>query len=268
MVIPRVGGRGGGPCVVVRGDAGRRPGTHRCAARERPRLHDVAGRRSGQRRHGRRHQPDATRCGAGARHHVHRVPGDRDRDEPGALARRSRPRSLERPGAGGRRSVVRHGPRSSPGCRSPRRGRRAERHVPLAVHVGNQRCTQGGHHVARSARPRGHVDAHAHPTAAERRRLHLDAAVPLQRAVHGLGAQPGHRQHGCVAAHVLGVGLPARRASVRRHLLQLRRQAAGLHPRHPRATRRRRQHAALRLRQRGQRGRHRQLRPPLRLHPR
>ena len=54
------------------------------------------------------------------------------------------------------------------------------------------------------------------------------------------------------AAHVLRVGVPPRRARVRRHLLQLRRQAARVRPRHARATRRRRQPAATRVRQRRQ----------------
>ena len=51
-------------------------------------------------------------------------------------------------------------------------------------------------------------------------------------------------------AALLGVGVPLRRPRVRRHLLQLRRQAARVHPRHARAARRRRQPAAPWVRQR------------------
>ena len=62
----------------------------------------------------------------------------------------------------------------------------------------------------------------------------------------GLGARPGRRGH-LGPAHrraVLGLGVPARRPAARRHLLQLRRQAPGLHPGHARTARRRRQPAA------------------------
>ena len=52
---------------------------------------------------------------------------------------------------------------------------------------------------------------------------------------------------------LLRVRVPARRPQVPRHLLQLRGQAARVHPRHARAARRRRQPAAPRVRQRGQR---------------
>ena len=60
---------------------------------------------------------------------------------------------------------------------------------------------------------------------------------------------------------------PARRpAPLRRHLHELRRQAAGLRAGHPGAARRPRQPAAGGVRQRGHRTRHRRIRPPLRLH--
>jgi hypothetical protein len=56
-----------------------------------------------------------------------------------------------------------------------------------------------------------------------------------------------------------------RRAQIRRHLLQLRRQAAHLRARHARAAGRRRQHAAARLRKRSRRPRSRALRQTIRL---
>ena len=67
-------------------------------------------------------------------------------------------------------------------------------------------------------------------------------------------------------AQVLGVAVPRRRPPLRRDLHELRRQAAGLRAGHPGAARRRRQPAAGRVRQRGQRPRHRRVRPPIRLH--
>ena len=63
---------------------------------------------------------------------------------------------------------------------------------------------------------------------------------------------------------VLGVALAERRAPLRRDLLQLHRQAAGLPPRAARAARRRRQPAAGRLRQRGITAGRRVVRPALR----
>ncbi len=54
-----------------------------------------------------------------------------------------------------------------------------------------------------------------------------------------------------VAAQVLRVAVPSRRAPLRRDLRQLRRQAAVVHPRHAGAPRRRRQPAAGGVRQRG-----------------
>ena len=70
------------------------------------------------------------------------------------------------------------------------------------------------------------------------------------------------------APPLLGERLAGRRAQVRRHVLQLRRQAADVHPRDARATRRRRQPVELRVRQRGRAARHRPLRAAVRLHRR
>ncbi len=58
---------------------------------------------------------------------------------------------------------------------------------------------------------------------------------------------------------------PQRHSSIRGHLHELRRQAAGVGARYPRAARRRRQPAARRLRQRGCRPRHRAIRAAVRL---
>ena len=67
----------------------------------------------------------------------------------------------------------------------------------------------------------------------------------------GPGADGGLGRRAPLVGPVLRLGLPARRAGGRRDLLQLRRQAAVLHSGHARATRRRRQPAGARLRQRG-----------------
>ncbi len=66
--------------------------------------------------------------------------------------------------------------------------------------------------------------------------LRVDAAVPFQRAHGGPRSGPGRGRHRRTPHRraVLGVGLPPRRSAPRRHLLQLRGQAAVLHPRHPR----------------------------------
>ena len=90
-----------------------------------------------------------------------------------------------------------------------------------------------------------------------RRGVQRDAAVPLQRAVPRHVPDDRDGRHDRPAPAVLGVGVHRRRPPLRRDLLQLRRQAARVHPGHAAARRRRRQPAADRLRQRGQRARHR-----------
>ena len=87
--------------------------------------------------------------------------------------------------------------------------------------------------------------------ARRRRRLRLHAALPLERGPSGLGAVTGHAVRHRARAPVLGVGLVARHPPLRVDLLQLHRQAARVPPRATRTTRRRRQHAARRVRQRG-----------------
>ena len=61
------------------------------------------------------------------------------------------------------------------------------------------------------------------------------------------------------------VAVPPRRETLRRHVLQLRRQAALLRARHPRTTGRRGQHPPARVRQRGRPGRRRPVRGTIRL---
>ena len=67
------------------------------------------------------------------------------------------------------------------------------------------------------------------------------------------------------AAPVLGVGIPARRPALRRHLLQLRGPGPGLRAGHPAATRRRREHPAVRLRHRRLAPGHLDVQAPVRL---
>ena len=95
--------------------------------------------------------------------------------------------------------------------------------------------------------------------------LRVDAVVPLELHLRGLGRRDGdrgdHRARG-----LLHFAFPRRRPPLRRHVHELRRQAARLHPVHPRKARRPRQSTARRIRQRGQRSGHRRVLPPLRLH--
>ena len=144
---------------------------------------------------------------------------------------------------------------------------RPARHVHADLHVGHHRRAEGRAHEPRPAhRLRARTSPSMFGLGARRRLLLGDAALPLERG--GRRASPNvdrvGRDRGA-APPVLGERLPPRRAQVRRHVLQLRRQAAHLHPRDARATRRRRQHVAHRVRQRGRAARHRPLRAPLRL---
>ena len=84
-----------------------------------------------------------------------------------------------------------------------------------------------------------------------RRRLRGHAAVPLQRADGGLGAVDRGRCLGRPGPAVQRVGVAARRAPLRRHLVQLHGQAAVVPGGLARASRRRRQPVAGGLRQRG-----------------
>ena len=133
---------------------------------------------------------------------------------------------------------------------------RPDGHLHADLHVGNERQPETragvafhGVDVGPGARRevRGHRGRHLLP---------VDAAVPLQRVGRGLGCR-GRQRRGDGAREVLGVELRRRHPPLRRHLHELCRQAAGLHPGHARTARRRENTAAHRVRQRGQRPGHR-----------
>ena len=121
-------------------------------------------------------------------------------------------------------------------------------------------CSQG--RLARIGADRG-PDVRAHR---RRRLLPVHAPLPLQRPDGRLGPGAGRRGHRRPAGAVQRLPVPGRRPALRGHLLQLRGQAALLHPGHPGAPRRRRQHPAPVLRQRGGRGRRGPVRRAVRLH--
>jgi hypothetical protein len=142
---------------------------------------------------------------------------------------------------------------------------RANRHVHDDLHLGDQWRAEGG-----AGSPSGRaVCRYIADRAIRGRRLrHLlsvDAAVSLQRATGrverggGLGWGHGPRD-------VLGIGAASRSAPIPSHLHELRGQTARIRPGHPRKTRRPRQPAARRVRQRGKRSRHRRVQSTFRLH--
>ena len=202
----------------------------------------------------------------GAQHHA-AGPGAAGRRPAGRLP--AAPRRRRAPGAA-RRARPRRGPRGRRrrlGARrraDPAQGGRAARHLHDDLHLGHQRRAEGRAGLAlHGADGRGDAGRAVldHP---RRRLLRVDAAVPLQRRGGGLGGR-GRGRRGGRAGPVLGVRVPRRRAPPRRHLRQLRRQAAGLRARHRGAARRRRQPAAGGVRQRGERSRHRRVLAPVRL---
>ena len=265
MDLRRGRASGGRTGRAAPGAAPTRAVPRRRAARQRARVPHVAvgGRARGRDHRG--HQPDAPRRRAGTRHHPHRLPADRHRGGP--------PSPVGRPRHRARRRTARSSPTrprtttgSSPTRRAaPRHRDHRRRPLPPALHLGHDGRTQGRPLLAgppgRHRQHRG-SDVRAH---VRRRLLRGHAHVPLQRADGRMGARAGGRGDHRPAAEVLGVGLPPRRAPLRRDVLQLRGQAALVRPRHARAARRRRQPAAPGVRQRGGRPRHRPLRPALRL---
>lgn len=219
----------------------------------------VAGLRTG-RDHLCRHQPDSTRLGPVPRHHVHRLRPPGRRRPPGAAAPRARRAAAA--GAGRRGGVPRH----RGGGRTRRAPPRRAGRDPLAdLHLRHHLRPQGRH-----LQPGPDGANRAHPggaTGSERRRhvLRGDADVPLQRADGRDRTRRGDRRHHRAAAQVQRLVVPQRRAHLRGDVLQLCRQAPQLRPGHPAASRRRRQHLAHRLRQRGQRARHRGIRRTFRV---
>ena len=223
----------------------------RRAARERARISLHDGRREPRRRNRRRHQPDPPRRRPRARHPPHGLPDPRHRRSPRRAARGPRSRHPRRSPL--RRRVTRLArvdrALQGRGC-APHRGR-SPRDLHADLHVGDDGRAEGrdllldAHGDGRQG-PR--ADARTH---LEGRRLPRDAALPFERPHgrrrpdHGRGRRLGH------APQVLRERLPPRRPEIRRHLLQLRRQAAHLRARDPGEARRRRQHPARRLRQRG-----------------
>ena len=115
----------------------------------------------------------------------------------------------------------------------------------------------------RKIAPWGPEPRHVHGP--RRRRVPVDADVPLRLHDPGLGRRDLEPGSDGPQAEVLGVGIPSRHPPLRRDLLPLRRQAARLHPRHARAARRRRQPVAARDRQRGRAARHPAVRRAVRL---
>ena len=106
-------------------------------------------------------------------------------------------------------------------------------------HIGR---AEGRDRVAAPARPlRPHVVGEP---GADRRvgLLPRHADVPLERAVRRLVTRAVRGCDDRAAPPLLGVAVPPRRPPVPRHVLQLRRQAAQLHPRHATASRRPRPH--------------------------
>ncbi len=110
---------------------------------------------------------------------------------------------------------------------------------------------QGGDLLAAPAHGDRQPHGHDHGSRRRRHRLRLHAAVPLERGAGGLGAVDRLRREHRPGPEVLRVRLPARHPPLWLDVLQLHRQAARLHHRDSRATRRRGQPAAGRVRQRG-----------------
>ena len=256
------------PGPFPRGHPPRQRGRARAVARRR---RPVGGRGRGGQPHAPRVRP---RPGPGP----HRVSASGHRPRPSSARRRARPGPGHRHGVGRRAhacwwwTIPPTGPPSSAhdgdAPSRPGRGRGHPREPRLPhLHLGHVGRAQGV--PLHPGTPGPHRDHHRPDVLHHRRRrlLRVDAPVPLQRPHGGAGAGPRRGRHRGPSHRgaVLGVGIPARRAPPRRHVLQLRGQAPVVHPRHPGAPRRRGQPPGARVRQRGRRGRHRTLRRTLRL---
>ena len=202
--------------------------------------------------------------GAGPRRRRGGLPDPAHRRRAPPPARRSRPARRPR----GRRRQPTSGPRCSAdaGTLTPHREVGADRHLHDDLHLrapaASPRPSQVPHLMVLFAGVAlvAAVRAHRRTTSATCR-CRCSTPTPCWRA----GRWRSARARRWCPATFSASRLPRRRPPLRRHLHELRRQAAGLRPGDPGAARRRRQPAAGRLRQRGQRPRHRRVRPPLRL---
>ena len=227
--------------------AGRRAVPRRRAARQRARVLDHA--RRVPRCRGATlvgHQPDPPRRRAGPRRAAHRLrAADHRADAPRAARGRGRRRA-------GRRVLRRSTTPEWDDALAPYAGAplpdvevAPARHVHADLHVGHDRRAEGRADEPRQAARRGaRTSRAASRSPPDDVCYSVDAAVPLERGGRRLHRTDGGRRDHGAAPPVLGERLPARRAQVRRDVLQLRRQAAHVHPRHARAARRRRQPAA------------------------
>ena len=178
-------------------------------------------RRGPRRCRARRHQRHPPRRGAGPRHHPHRLPGRPHRRRPRRPARRPRPR---RHAGAPRRGAVRRS--------VARLARDADAGGPLRpdLHLRFHRVTEGGAHDPRPRRPGRHPFRLGR---CRRRPLQRHAAVPRQRTQRDRPARPRRWRHHRAAPEVLRLAVHARRAPLRRHVLQHGRSGPVLRARHP-----------------------------------
>ena len=210
--------RGGGrECTVVGGDRDPPPPSRslpcRRAARQPTRVPVHALRGGARRRRARRRQRDASWRRARARHPTHRLRRRAHRRRPRGTARWPRPRRRDGRRRRRRRVAGPRGHRAGPRDRS----RRGERRAAADLHVGLHGRAEGGPAVARPGLPgreRGLV------VRSRRRPLLRDAAVPRQRAQRDRLPRAGDRRRDRAARAVLRVAVHARRARLRRHVLQ------------------------------------------------
>ena len=257
------GGPGRGTGGLAAGHAPRRPLPRRPHARQRARVHLLARGGGPGRRSGGRGQSDTSRRRVGTRplacrepvpHHGLDIPaaGGGLPHRRGARRGRAQQRAGARGGHHGRAGhlgAVRVGHAGGGGRRVG--DARDARLSPL--HIGDLGRAEGLPVQPGPAGPhRGDRGADVRARAGGRL-LSLHAAVPLQRADGwlGPGADGGLGRRAPLIGALLRLGLPPGCAQGRCDLLQLRGKAAVLHSGHARATRRCRQPAGARLRQRG-----------------
>ena len=193
-----------------------------------------------------------------ARHQARRLPGGADRQPVRGAARRawtSAPACSMCDSAAWHVTAFRHRHRRL----DRRAGRRRHDLLMLIFTSGTSgepkavRCTHAQDRPARAACSAQRFELGPDDTALRRR---CRCSTPTRSWPAGRSAWPRARAM-ALRRRFSASGFLARRPPLRRHLLQLRGQAAVLHPRHARAARRRRQPAAAGVRQRGRRARHR-----------